>query len=72
MKQPQEITINTLNFDDDGQIPNNPYLVVLVYQNVFSETDDLRHILSINGVTLGKTVFSLIIIITVIHMKSYW
>ncbi|MGW7965825.1 hypothetical protein [Staphylococcus xylosus] len=48
MKQPQEITINTLNFDDDGQIPNNPYLVVLVYQNVFSEIDDLRHILSTN------------------------
>ena len=48
MKQPQEITINTLNFDDDGQIPNNPYLVVLVYQNVFSETDDLSHILSTN------------------------
>jgi len=48
LKQPQEITINTLNFDDDGQIPNNPYLVVLVYQNVFSEIDDLRHILSTN------------------------
>lgn len=48
MKQPKEITINTLNFDDDGQIPNNPYLPVLVYQSVFSKTDDLRHILSTN------------------------
>ncbi|MDW8543150.1 cupin domain-containing protein [Staphylococcus sp. KG4-3] len=60
MKQPEEITINTLNFDDDGQIPNNPYLPVLVYQNVFLATDDLRHILSTNqwGNTWEGGVFS--------------
>lgn len=60
MNKPEEITINTLNFEDDGQIPNNPYLPVLAYQNLFSATDDLRHILSANqwGNTWEGGVFS--------------
>lgn len=49
MKQPKDFEIKTLSVEDDGAIPNNPKLALLIYKNVITEADDTEEILKQNN-----------------------
>ncbi|TVT27738.1 cupin domain-containing protein [Salinicoccus cyprini] len=48
MKRIEDIEIIPLKMEDDGSIPNNPELPLLLYKNVFEESDDIPNILNAN------------------------
>lgn len=48
MKQQNDIEVITLQFEDDGAIPNNPTFPVLIYKNAMDSNDQLTEIINEN------------------------
>ncbi|MFC3418675.1 cupin domain-containing protein [Salinicoccus hispanicus] len=48
MKRIESVEIIPLKIEDDGSIPNNPGLPLLLYKNVFEEGDDIPGVLNAN------------------------
>lgn len=49
MKQSENVEIKSLQFKDDGSIPNNPAYPLLLYKDVITSTDDVKAILTENN-----------------------
>ncbi|QKY71675.1 cupin domain-containing protein [Lentibacillus sp. CBA3610] len=49
MKHADDITIETLKYEDDGSIPNHPSYPLLLYKNVMTSEEDPKDILAENN-----------------------